>query len=382
MARGSHYDHAMNALQRLRHQLFAPFSPAAGATLALAPGLLILFAALLAPGPATIGVGLIALAIGHALYWAGYKPAAGTPAVDELPEVQALTLESLADLSTRIHVTADGLVRAAQAIAAVTQEQAQGTQEQAEVLRMTNAMMDEFLSMATRINDQARLVTQTANHSADISHTGQVAIQQAIQGMTDLRRQVTAIAETITRLAGFTRRIDQIVSSVGEIATQSTLLALNASIEAARAGTQGRGFAVVADEVRALASQSTDASKQIRVILGEIQAAVQETINATQAGLQGVDTGLTLTQQADQVMVQLNETVLSSNRAVKMIYDVIRQQIEGLEGISINIERVDRITQQTVASTRLVDTVSSNLNRLAEDLHAVVTVGERMGGRD
>jgi methyl-accepting chemotaxis protein len=289
------------------------------------------------------------------------------------------TMPDLQDLSTRIHVTADGLVRAAEAIKEVATQQSSGAAEQVDVIKLTNTLLEDFLSLSERINQQARLMTQAAQQAAEISGRGQTAIQQAIQGMDEMRTQVGAIGETILTLATLTRRIDEIITSVSEIATQSNLLALNASIEAARAGAQGRGFSVVADEVRLLSRQSTQAAKQVRAILVEIQAAVKETIRATQVGMQGVDAGMVMTQEANTVMIQLSENVNASHQAVHSIYDVIREQSGGLEEISISMERIDRITHQNLTSTRMVETVSTNLTRLAAELQVVVGLGDAAG---
>lgn len=287
-----------------------------------------------------------------------------------------ISAREVAELSTRIHVTADGLVRAVQAINDVTSQQSSGASEQVDVIRLTNNLMDNFLRLSERITEQARTTTRTAEDAAKMSLDGQKATENAIQGMDQIRSQVSNIGMTIVTLAQLTRRIDEIITSVTEIATQSNLLALNASIEAARAGVHGRGFAVVADEVRSLSQQSTNAATQVRAILAEIQSAVRQTINATEIGMQGVDAGVSMTQQANRIMQQLTHSVSESNNAVRAVYDVIRQQADGLEEIAVSMDRIDRITQQNLTSTRMVATVSTNLTRLADDLQDVVKIGE------
>lgn len=279
----------------------------------------------------------------------------------------------------QLHVTADGLVRAVDAINHVGKLQHDGASEQADLIGRTNELLSDFLELSGGIREQARSITQMAQQAAELSGSGQTAIQQAIQGMDEIRAQVSAIAGTILALAQFTQRIDEIITSVSEIATQSNLLALNASIEAARAGAHGRGFAVVADEVRSLSQQSTQAARQVRAILGEIQSAMKETIKATEVGLQGVDAGVTMTQQADTVMVQLAQNVTASHEAVRHIYEVILEQVNGLEEIAISVERIDRITQQNLTATSTVRTVSTELTRLAADLQATVGLGEQSG---
>ncbi len=280
--------------------------------------------------------------------------------------------EKIEVISNSMSVTVDGLVRASQAINDVTQQQSSSAQEQAEVIGSANTMLDTFLNLSEKISEQVRQITQASQQAADISEDGQQALEQTLQSMTDIRQQVEVIGKTIVSLAKNTRRIDDIINSVSEIATQSNLLALNASIEAARAGTHGRGFAVVADEVRDLASQSTQSASEIRLILAEIKNSMKDTVEATQIGINNVDAGVSKTQEANQVIVQLAGNVRQSRDRVSDIYEVIRQQADGMEEIAINMDRIQLITRQTLANTRTVESVSANLTRLASDLQIVV----------
>jgi len=340
--------------------------------------LLSIYAVSLSPSWDRFSLALVYLVVGLAgqvaIFYLFFRPEASPTAAKTSPF--ALDLNHMV---MQLHVTADGLVRAVEAINHVGSLQSEGAKEQAELIARTNELLSDFLELSGGIREQARSITQMAQQAAELSQNGQTTIQEAIQGMDEIRAQVSAIAGTILALAQFTQRIDEIISSVSEIATQSNLLALNASIEAARAGAHGRGFAVVADEVRTLSQQSTQAAKQVRAILGEIQSAMKETIRATEVGLQGVDAGVTMTQQANTVMVQLAHNVTASHEAVRHIYEVILEQVNGLEEIAISIERIDRITQQNLTSTSTVRTVSTELTRLASDLQTTVGLEENAG---
>ncbi len=353
--------------------------------LALIPGIVILLFYLLTPDAEknVVWGGLILLISGQvALWWVfGYNTTekqtltSGEDAPLDTGETIALSKE-VGELSTRLYATADGVVRATQAINEVINQQSVGAQEQAEVIRRTSQMMERFLELSEDVHERARAMSNTSEQTSALSQNGQSAILDAIGGMAQIRSQVSAIAETIVRLAQLTRRIDEIISSVSEIATQSNLLALNASIEAARAGAQGRGFAVVATEVRNLSQQSTTAADQVRVILAEIQAAVKETMNATEAGIQELENGLHKSREADEIIMKLTGNVGESTESVKQIYDVIRKQADGLEEISIHISRISRITEDSLMSMRTVQTVSGNLTRLADELQTTVAEGQ------
>ncbi|MFQ3658847.1 MAG: methyl-accepting chemotaxis protein [Anaerolineae bacterium] len=338
------------------------------------------------PQPAQVaygaGVLMVLLAIVTTSVWplitAGLMAVWGWWVHAQAAPAQPAPAEALppSDSALQMQTTIDGLVLASQAINEVTSTQAESAREQAEMIKLANARLEDFLMLTERITAQAQQVMQVANHAATMSESGQSAIAATITTMDDIRTQVNAIGLTIKSLAELTQRIDDIIDSVSEIATQSNLLALNASIEAARAGAHGRGFAVVADEVRTLASQSTQSAEQVRAILGEIQTAMKQTIIATQIGMQNVEQGRARTQIAQEVMLQLLSSVSNARNAVQEIASVLKQQSEGLEEIAMSIDRVQRISQRSLDSTRTVEMVSSNLSRLANDLVKTVAINQ------
>lgn len=348
----------MNAIIKQMKTNITPSGALAGVTVVL---LVLLYAVIQSP--------LLLLAaipyVGMTLY--GLR---GKDAPPESVSGRTSDADAVPDVPVSMHMTAtvDGLVRASHAINDVTVTQSTNAAEQSEIVQKTNDLLEEFLHLSQEVNTQARNINRDAEQSAALSDEGQNAISQSIESMDDIREQVETIGETIASLTRLMRRIDTIITSVSEIATQSNLLALNASIEAARAGVHGRGFAVVADEVRTLSRQSTQAAEQVRSILSEIQGAMKETVEATQQGIENVDSGLVRTRQANEIMIQLADSVRASRESVRKIYDVIQSQADGMEEISINIDRIAQITEQAVTGMRTVETVSTNLARLATEL--------------
>jgi methyl-accepting chemotaxis protein len=278
----------------------------------------------------------------------------------------------LANLAQQISATADGLGRASSAIHTVTGQQGSGAEQQASVITEAVTMLNEFISLADQIRNQARSITELSEQTTEVSERGQNAIRRTAEGMAKIRSQVTLIALNITGLAEQMQRIDEIIASVSEIATQSNLLALNASIEAARAGHHGRGFAVVADEVRTLAQQSKDAAAQVQSILGEIQEAMKQTVRATEAGDQQVDEGMNLSEQAGDVIMHLADNVNESASAMRSIMIAIDQQSTGLEEITRSMRNIHDVTQENLESTKTAEIVAENLSRLSEELLAAI----------
>lgn len=360
-------------IKRLQRRLEQIPNPVAVFSLVTAGILLLLYAVIL--HPLLIAAAALYALFGAMLWLRDTPTAAGLPAASTPTSSSFVPLATDLGVQTQMNVTVDGLVRATYAMNSVTSQQSSGAQEQVAVIRSANQMLEEFLAMAERVSQKARSVSQLAEQMVEGAHTGEQVMDQTVMSMESIRTQVQAIGETIARLARLTRRIDEIITSVSEIATQSNLLALNASIEAARAGTHGRGFAVVADEVRTLSQQSTKSAGQVRAILMEIQQAMKETVRATEQGVLNVQEGMLRIHEARQVLSTLSDSVESSRSSVKEIYQVIQQQSNGMEEVAISIERIEKLTAQSLASTRTVESVSSNLTRLAADLQSAVGIG-------
>jgi methyl-accepting chemotaxis protein len=237
----------------------------------------------------------------------------------------------------------------------------QDADEQERIAQQTNHLVDNFLHNAEQIKVQSRAMNQKNAEMRILAKSGKSTIQESASSMGQIRSQVTAVANTIIKLAQLTRRIDEIISSVQEIATQSNLLALNASIEAARAGAQGRGFAIVADEVRSLSKQSNMAAEQVQHILAEIQTAVGQTIRATDSGLQSVEAGLLTVSAVDEVMSKLSQNVDASEEATTSISELLSVQIKHIEELAIAVDRANRITQQHLTDIPLLSKTGEGL---------------------
>jgi methyl-accepting chemotaxis protein len=169
-----------------------------------------------------------------------------------------------------------------------------------------------------------------------------------------------------------TQQIGEITATVNDIASQSNLLALNASVEAARAGEHGKGFAVVAVEVRNLAEQSKQATAQVKSILNEIQRATNAAVMATEEGTKGVDTGVDLTGQAGETIKQLAANISDSTNAAQQIVASAQQQSTGMEQIALAIENINQATVQNLASIRQAENSAQDLSDVAQQLETLV----------
>jgi methyl-accepting chemotaxis protein len=276
-------------------------------------------------------------------------------------------------LHSQITFTSGSIQTVVQALKEVGNDLSRGTKEQAGLITIANQQIESFLDQAERIGQFTRDITRSTQETSELAQSSESALVQSLTQMNNLKSEVMTIGQSISRLAQLARRIDAIIATVGEIARQSNLVALNASIEAARAGTQGRGFAVVADEVRTLSQQSDHAAKQVRSILDEVQAAVLLAVEAGETGTQQASTSIVTTQQAGDALRQITQQIEDIHRTLLQINTAVQAQTNDMETIGIQMERLDRIAQQSVVSTRVTEQVTDNLSRLSADLEQAVS---------
>ncbi|MEZ0317878.1 MAG: methyl-accepting chemotaxis protein, partial [Methylophilaceae bacterium] len=204
--------------------------------------------------------------------------------------------------------------------------------------------------------------------AAQSTQSGRKSIEDASAGMERIRQQMDAIAISMGRLSEQSQAIGQIMASVEDLAAQSKLLAVNAAIEAAKAGEHGKGFGVVAQEVRSLAEQSRQATNQVRTILGDIQKATTTAVMATEQGSKAVEAGTWQTEVAGAAIKALDGSVASSTQAAMQIAASSQQQLVGIDQVASAMESIKQASIQNVASARQLESAAGNLNELGQRL--------------
>jgi methyl-accepting chemotaxis protein len=184
--------------------------------------------------------------------------------------------------------------------------------------------------------------------------------------------QMGSIAASIVRLSEQNQAIGEIIATVSDLAEQSNLLAVNAAIEAAKAGEQGKGFAVVAQEVKSLAEQSKQAAAQIRAILNDIQSAMSTAVMATEQGSKAVEAGVKQSEEAGRAIRMLAESIAESGQAATQIAASSQQQLVGMDQVVGAMESIKQASAQNVAGTRQIETAAQNLHRLGQTLKQLV----------
>lgn len=241
------------------------------------------------------------------------------------------------------------------AIAAATTETAQGAEQQ---VRMVEAI---------RVNTDE--VARSSAEALDLSAEGLASATSATEAMGDLNDSAHVVSSAIDRLAGQSREISEIVDAITGIADQTNLLALNAAIEAARAGEHGRGFAVVADEVRKLAEESRGAAANIAGIVGQIQDDTRDTVSAVGATRELAEAGTVLVEQLREAFGRIGGAVGSINGQIAEILTATNEVAVVAEQSSATTEEVSASTQQASAGAEEMAATAHELSRMSEELN-------------
>jgi methyl-accepting chemotaxis protein len=285
----------------------------------------------------------------------------------ELMQGEQEQREHLQRLLVQVQEAAGNLSSTGAEILVATMQQASGANEQSAAIAQTTTV-DELKTIAGQSVARAQEVAGASQRTVEVSRAGQRAVADTVGSMREIRARVEGIAENILALSEQTQQVGEIIDTVNEIATQSNILALNASVEAARAGEYGKGFAVVAVEVRNLAEQSKQATAQVRAILSDIQKATNATVMATEEGTKQVEEGMILAAQSGEAIEQLAGVIEESAQAATQMVAGGRQQATGVEQVAVAMQSINQATVQSLESTRQAEKSAQNLNELAHSL--------------
>lgn len=283
------------------------------------------------------------------------------------------TTASLQGMILQTQQGAQKLNEAAREILSDSRERAAGAAEQFSAITQISTTVEQVRLVVRQAGDSADQVKSVSLHTLDVSKEGREAVKNTIESMERIKLQVEGIAENILALSEQMNQIGEIIHTVDELASRSNLLALNASIEASRAGSHGKGFTVVAQEVRSLAEQSKKATAQIAEILNKIQQSANKTVFATEEGAKSVDEGVILAEKARQSIDLLSSVIDGSTQMAHMIVAGSKQQLSGIEQIAAAVHSVNQVTQQSLESTRQAENSARRLAELATRMTETVT---------
>ena len=257
-------------------------------------------------------------------------------------------------------------------ILAATTQVASGSAETATAITETTTTVEEVRQAAQLSNQKATRVSENAQQVSQVTLTGQNAVDETVSGMHDIQNQMEAVANTIVRLSEQSQQIGGIIASVTDVADQSNLLAVNASIEAAKAGEQGKGFAVVAQEIKSLAEQSKQATIQVRNILTDVQKATSAAVMATEQTSKAVENGVKQSTQAGEAIKKLAESSGKAMEAASQIVASSQQQVVGMDQIGLAMQNINQAGTENAASMMQAEKAAKGLNELGQKLKVLV----------
>jgi methyl-accepting chemotaxis protein len=261
---------------------------------------------------------------------------------------------------------------AASEIVASTAQLAAGASQSAAAVSETTTTVEEIRQTAQLASQKAKTVADSAQKAVQISDIGSKSTGDVMAGMDRIRMQMEAIAKSMVRLSEQTQTIGQLIATVEDLAAQSNLLAVNAAIEAAKAGEHGKGFGVVAQEVKSLAEQSRQATDRVRTILGDIQRATTTAVMATEQGGKAVEAGGQQTAAAGESIGALAGSVTEAAQAATQIAASSQQQLVGMDQVAGAMENIKQASTQNVASARQLEVAARNLDELGKRLKHLV----------
>jgi methyl-accepting chemotaxis protein len=294
---------------------------------------------------------------------------------DEVAALMRKINQMIRDLNSligEVHVAGNSLAEASSRISAAAEEMSTGAGEQASQTREVATAVEQMSKTVIESSKSASEAADMAKKASDLANVGEKVFQETIGGMTRIANLVKKSAEIVDTLGKSSAQIGEIIQVIDDIADQTNLLALNAAIEAARAGEQGRGFAVVADEVRKLAERTTSATKEIAGMIKRIQQETTQVVVAMTEGNSEAENGMKL---ADKAAESLTEIISSVNGVVGMINQIAvasQEQSSASEQISRNVESISTAAGQVSSATVDLAHTAENLNSLTEHLRELI----------
>ncbi len=281
----------------------------------------------------------------------------------------ANTLQSAME---RIQSCSNSLTAAAGELRANAEQIATGSEHVAAQAVSVATAGEEMAATSNDIATNCTMAVESANRACNTATSGAVVVQKTVDGMSRIAAKVQESARTVENLGERSDQIGAIIGTIEDIADQTNLLALNAAIEAARAGEQGRGFAVVADEVRALAERTTRATKEIGGMIKNIQVETRNAVAAMEEGVQEVERGTDDASRSGSALEEILSQVNEVTGQINQIATAAEEQTATTNEISGNMQRITEVVQETAGSSQMTAEAASRLADLAEELKGIV----------
>ncbi|MEO1820182.1 methyl-accepting chemotaxis protein [Pseudomonas sp.] len=290
----------------------------------------------------------------------------------ELLKALAAMRDSLSDTIEGISNASSQLASASEELNAVTEDSARGLRQQNNELEQAATAVNEMTAAVEEVARNAASTSDASRETDEHSRNGQDQVRQTVSSINALTNDLTETAENVESLAAEVNSITQMLDVIRAVAEQTNLLALNAAIEAARAGEQGRGFAVVADEVRALAHRTQQSTTEIEQMIGSVQKGASSAVQAMQGSTGLAATTLRLAQAAGEALEGVTRAVSSINERNLVIASASEEQVQVAREVDRNLVNIRDLSTQSAAGAEQTNSASQELSKLAVQLRDLV----------
>jgi len=272
---------------------------------------------------------------------------------------------SLRKMVADLKQNAEGVASAAQQLSSSSSQVATATAHQSEAASSMAAAVEEMTVSINHVSDSAREAHSVTAETGDLSQEGNRVIEDTVAEMQHISKTVGEAADTIQAVGESSQKISSIVQVIKDVADQTNLLALNAAIEAARAGEQGRGFAVVADEVRKLAERTAQATTEISGMIDAVQSSAHAAVGTMQQAVSRVEQGVGMAQKASDSMLGISGGAQRVVSSVNEISNALKEQSVASNEIASNVEKIAQMSEENSAATREAADTAHQLEELA-----------------
>jgi methyl-accepting chemotaxis protein len=279
---------------------------------------------------------------------------------------------NLREVIQSIAGTAEHLASASEEISSSATLQAQGAETQKDQAAQVATAMQEMSSTVLQVSENSNKAAEASRQAAETAREGGNIVEETLARMRVIAESVQSSAKKVEELGKSSDQIGRIAGVIDDIADQTNLLALNAAIEAARAGEQGRGFAVVADEVRKLAERTTTATKEIAQMIKTIQDETKVAVVAMEAGTKQVEEGVTSTSKAGASLKQIIHMSEQVGEMITHIATAATEQSSASEEVNTNMEQIAKLVKESADGAKQSAQACQDLSGLALDLQKMV----------
>ena len=278
----------------------------------------------------------------------------------------------LRDTLQRISGSATQLASAAEELNAVTDESARGLSQQNNEIEQAATAVNQMTSAVEEVARNAVSTSEASKNATTSASDGRDLVQETVSAIERMSTDVQSTSTLIGNLADESRDIGKVLDVIRGLADQTNLLALNAAIEAARAGEAGRGFAVVADEVRALAHRTQQSTSEIERMIGSIQGGTEQAVNSMRSSTERAESTLNIAKGAGLALDTINSAVVEINERNLVIASAAEEQAQVAREVDRNLVNIRDLSTQSATGANQTSAASNELSRLAVDLNGMV----------